>query len=102
MINIESELRIAIKTGKVLVGSKETMKAVAHGRGKLVILAQNCPDDVRRLITYYARLSNIPTYTSSLSSWELGAACGKSFMVAALTVLDEGDSGILKIVEGGD
>lgn len=101
MIDIENELRIAIKTGKVLLGSKETMKAAAHGRGKLIILAQNCPDDIKRLIMYYAKLSNIPTYVSSLSSWELGVACGKSFMVAALAVLDEGDSSILKVVEGG-
>lgn len=100
-MSVESELRIAIKTGKVVLGSKETMKVAARGQGKLIILANNCPDDVKKLITYYAKLSGIPTYVTSLSSWELGAACGKSFMVAALTVLDEGDSNILKVVEGG-
>ncbi|MCX8204257.1 MAG: 50S ribosomal protein L30e [Candidatus Nezhaarchaeota archaeon] len=101
MTSIENELRIAIKTGKILLGSKETMRAVARGQGKLVILSRNCPDDIRKLVAYYAKLSGIPMRISSLSSWELGAACGKSFMVAALTVLDEGDSDILKIAEEG-
>ncbi len=101
MINLENELRVAMRTGKVVLGSKVTMKAAAHGNGKLIILARNCPEHLKDLIVHYAKLSNIPTYVSPLSSRELGATCGKRFMVAALTVLDEGDSDIMKLVEEG-
>lgn len=101
MISLENELRVAIKTGRVVFGSKATMKSAAHGKGRLIILARNCPEEIKRFIAHHAKLSNIPTYTSPLSSRELGAACGKQFMVAALTVLDEGESEIMRLVEEG-
>jgi len=101
LISLENELKVAIKTGKVSLGSKATMRFAAHGKGRLIILARNCPEDTKKLILHYAKLSNIPAYVSPLSSQELGAACGKQFMVAALTVLDEGESEIMKLVEEG-
>jgi large subunit ribosomal protein L30e len=91
-----------MKTGKVALGSKATLKAAAHGRGKLIILARNCPERLKKLIMHYAKLSNIPTHASPLSSRELGVACGKDFMVSALTVMDEGDSDIMRVAEGGE
>ncbi|PCN49832.1 50S ribosomal protein L30e [Candidatus Geothermarchaeota archaeon ex4572_27] len=100
MISLENELRVAMKTGKVVLGSRQTARLAAHGRGKLIIIARNCPEDIKALIMHYAKLSNIPTYICPLSSKELGEACGRRFMVAALTVLDEGESDIMKLVEG--
>ncbi|RLF12454.1 MAG: 50S ribosomal protein L30e [Thermoprotei archaeon] len=99
MISLENELKVAMKTGKVILGSRETLRTVAHGRGRLIILARNCPPDMKDLIVHHAKLSNIPTYVCPLSSKELGETCGRRFMVAALTVLDEGDSEIMKLVE---
>ncbi len=99
MISLENELKVAMRTGKVVLGSRQAMKLAALGKGKLIILARNCPEDLRALILHHAKLSNIPTYVCPLSSKELGEACGRRFMVAALTVLDEGDSEIMKLVE---
>lgn len=98
MVDIISELKIVRRTGRLIVGSNEAAKAVMHGKGKLVIIASNCPEHIRKTLTHHAQLSNIPVYACSLTGKELGEACGKRFMVASLLVLDEGESEILKLV----
>jgi len=98
-IDIERELRIALRTGKVVFGSNTAVKNAKLGKGKLIIIARNCPDDIKSDILYYSRLSKIPIYVYPGSSWDLGAICGKPFMVASLTIIDPGDSEILSLVE---
>lgn len=98
-IVLENEIKVVMKTGELVLGSRETVKAVAHGRGKLVIVARNCPLNLRDLILHYAKLSNIPVYMCTLTSRELGDACGRRFMVSAVTIFNEGESEILKLVE---
>ena len=98
-IDLERELKIALKTGKVVLGSNQAIKHAKLGKGKLIILASNCPRDVKGDIIYYSKLSKVPVYVFPGSSWELGSICGKPFMVAALTILDPGDSEILSLVE---
>jgi len=43
MIDVDNELRLACKTGKVILGSKRTVEEVKWGRARLVIVASNCP-----------------------------------------------------------
>ncbi|MCS7387060.1 MAG: 50S ribosomal protein L30e [archaeon GB-1867-005] len=101
-IDLERELKIALKTGKVALGSNSAIKYAKLGKGKLIILASNCPSDIKSDILYYSKLSKIPVYVFPGSSWELGSICRKPFMVAALTILDPGDSEILMLVEEGE
>jgi large subunit ribosomal protein L30e len=96
---IERELVTAIKTGKVILGSRKTLKYVKLGKAKAVIVASNAPPDIRNDILYYAKLSNIPVYIYPGTSVELGAACGKPFTVASLAILDPGSSRILDLIE---
>ncbi len=95
---IGRELVNAIKTGKVVLGSRRTIKLVKTGKAKAVIIAQNAPPDLREEITYYAKLSGIPVYTFPGTSLELGMACGKPFVVASLAILDPGSSKIIDII----
>lgn len=100
MVNVVRELQTAIRTGKVVLGSKQTLKNVVNGRAKLVIVASNIPEHLRRDLERYCKISNTPIYTFPGTSWDLGAVCNKPFMVAALAVLDPGESSILELVEG--
>lgn len=93
---IDKSLGIAVKTGKILFGSNLTIKNAITGRVKLVIVASNCPKSKREKIEYYCKLSNVPLIIYPGSSLDLGSACGKPFMVAALAIRDPGDSDILK------
>ena len=98
MTSFESELRMLLKTGKVALGSRKAIKAALLGKAKLIILAENAPEDIRNDVLRYAKLSNIPVYIYKGTSVELGALCGKPFMVSAITVYDPGDSNILDLV----
>ncbi len=91
------ELRTAIRTGKVVLGSRRTIKLLVNGQAKMVIIAQNAPEHIRRDIEYYAKLAKVPVYVYPGTSWDLGAVCQKPFMVAALAILDPGESNILDL-----
>lgn len=100
-LDIQKELKITVKTGKIILGSKRTIKALMLRKGVLAICSSNCPEEIKKRIHQYAKLSNLPIYTFPGTSLELGAALGKPFMVSALTIVDPGESEIIKIVEGG-
>ena len=93
------ELQTAKRTGKVIIETNETKKAMLLGKSKLVILAANAPDEVREDIKYYAKVSKTPVYTFPGSSWDLGAICRRPHMVASLAIIDPGESNILELAE---
>lgn len=99
MVDFVRELRTAMSTGRVVLGSKKTISLCRFGKAKMVIIAANCPTEIRREIEYLCKLSNIPIYVFPGTSWDLGAACGKPFMVAALAIVDPGESDIMALVE---
>lgn len=99
MINVERAISVALKTGKAVLGVEETVENAKAGKAKIIILASNCPKTARENIERYCKLSDIPLYIYKGSSIDLGMACGKPFLVSAITVKETGDSDILKLVE---
>jgi len=99
MIDVDKAISTAVKTGKVLFGANNAVKGAKLGRGKLIVLASNCPRNIMDDITYYAKLSGVPVVIYKSSSIDLGVTCGKPFMVSALTVREPGDSDILSLIE---
>lgn len=97
-MDVERGIRVAVDTGNVTLGSGKTIQALKLGKGKLVIIAENCPKEVAEDVTQYSQLSKIPVYTFQGTSVDLGSVCGKPFTVAAMMVNDPGDSTILEIV----
>jgi large subunit ribosomal protein L30e len=95
-IDLDKSLRSVMRTGKVLVGTKQAIKASKRGVAKLVIVASNCPDEVKKEITD----SKVPVYEFPGLSVDLGPICGKPFIVSALTVLEAGDSDIMALARG--
>jgi large subunit ribosomal protein L30e len=95
-IDMDKSLRSVMRTGKVLVGTKQAVKASKRGVAKLVIVASNCPGDVRKVIND----ANVPLYEFPGLSVELGPLCGKPYIVSALTVLEPGDSDIMALARG--
>ncbi len=93
-VEVEKALRKAMKTGKVYLGSKRTIKALKNGEAKLVVIAKNCPEEVRLRIQEF----EVPVVEFEGTNMELGAVCGKPFSVAALAIVDAGDSEILSTI----
>ena len=99
MIDINKAIASAVETGKVWFGANNAIKNVKVGKAKLVVLAENCPENIRGDIEYYCKFSKIPMIIYKGTSLDLGAVCGKPFMVSTLTIREPGDSDILKITE---
>jgi len=99
MIDVNKAIATTVKTGKVLFGVNNAVKSIKLGRAKLVVVASNCPLSSMEDIKYYARLSDVPLVIYKGTSIDLGAVCGKPFVVSALTVREEGDSDILRLSE---
>jgi large subunit ribosomal protein L30e len=98
-IDINKQLQIAVRSGKVALGMKECLDAARFAKGKLLILASNCPAQERQDIVRYAKQSSVPIFDYPGTSVDLGAACLRRFVVAALAVKEPGDSEILKLAE---
>ena len=96
-IDVNKQIQIVVKTGNVALGVKQALEAARFAKAKLIILASNCPEPDRANIIHYAQASSIPVHSYPGTSLDLGSACGKRFVVAALTVKEAGDSDILKL-----
>lgn len=95
-MELDRALQTAIKTGKVKIGSKQTIKAVKNGEPKLVIIAKNCPVKIRRQI----EAAKIPIYEYSGQSIDLGLACGLPHTIATMAIIEPGESEILSLLRG--
>jgi large subunit ribosomal protein L30e len=98
-IDVSKQLQIAVRSGKIAFGIKESLDAARFSKAKLLIVASNCPAADRQNITRYAKQSGVPVFNYPGTSVDLGAACLKRFVVAALVVKEAGDSEILKLAE---
>jgi len=99
VIDVNKAIATTVRTGKVLFGANNAVKNAKIGKAKLIIVAANCPQKISGDIQYYCRLSDVPIAIYNGTSIDLGAVCGKPFMVSALTIREPGDSDILKLVE---
>jgi len=90
-INVDKSLIKAVKTGKVIIGANRTVGAAANGSAKMVVLASNCPEDIKTKV----QETNVPVLEYEGTSVELGPVCGKPFTIAAMAILDAGESDIL-------
>lgn len=101
-MDVNRAVATAVKTGKVFFGANEAVKNAKNGRARLIILAANCPQKTLEEIEYYSRVSEVPVVIYKGNSIDLGAVCGKPFMVSALTVREPGDSDILRVAEAAN
>ena len=86
--------------GKYNLGYKQTLKTLRSGKAKLIIVANNCPPLRLSELEYYAMLAKTEVHKFSGSNVELGTACGKLFRTCVLSILDAGDSDIIRSVGG--
>jgi len=102
MESINNRLQLVVKSGKYVLGYRQTLKALRQGKAKLVILASNTPQLRKSEIEYYAMLAKTGVHHYSSSNVDLGTACGKYFHVGSLAITDPGDSDIIRNMPGGE
>jgi large subunit ribosomal protein L30e len=99
MREVEHELRLAFSTGKVQIGSKESIRSLQRNRAKIAIISNNCPKDIKENIKTLGSLGSITVLEHNRDSIELGELCGKPFPVSAIVINEPGDSKILDFIE---
>jgi large subunit ribosomal protein L30e len=99
VIDIDKAIAAAVKTGKVTFGTDSAIQNAKTGKAKIIVIAANCPKNLREDIEYYCKLSNVPFMMYKGSAIDLAAVCSKPFMVSALSIREPGDSEILKLTE---
>merc|ERR1712093_861156 len=93
--SINSRLALVMKSGKVTLGYKSTLKTLRSGKAELVIIAGNTPPLRKSELEYYSMLSKTNVHHFAGNNIELGTACGKLYRCSTMAVLDAGDSDIL-------
>jgi large subunit ribosomal protein L30e len=99
MIDVDKALASVVKTGKVAFGSNAALQNAKTGKAKMIVLAANCPKDIKEQIEYYGKISKVPIMTYKGASIDLANVCNKLFVISALSIRETGDSEILKVLE---
>ncbi|KAI5210093.1 hypothetical protein E4T47_06026 [Aureobasidium subglaciale] len=93
--SINSRLALVMKSGKVTLGYKSTLKVIRSGKAKLIIIAGNTPPLRKSELEYYAMLGKTAVHHFNGNNIELGTAAGKLFRCSTMAIIDAGDSDIL-------
>ena len=94
--SINSRLALVMKSGKTELGYKQTLKTLRQGKAWLIIISSNCPPLKKSEIEYYAMLAKTGVHHYTGNNITMGTACGKMFRVGVLSIVDVGDSDILR------
>ena len=97
MVDVERILKNVMNEGKVNLGIKQTKLSIKNKAAKIVIMAKNCP--FAEEINALGKESDIPIYTTDLTSVNLGYTCGKNYSVSVFAVLDDGNTNVMQLVK---
>ena len=101
-LEINREIRRAVDTGKAVMGKKVSEKSILKDKGQLIIISRNLPKLAGERFRHYSELSKTPLYVFDGTGIELGAICGKPFVVSVMLVIDSGKSKLLEAVKSGE
>lgn len=75
--------------GKLVLGTKVTMKKIRSGNISKIFFATNCKPELKEDILSLAKNTNIEIINSELNNDELGTICKKPFHVSVIGVLKD-------------
>jgi large subunit ribosomal protein L30e len=94
-VSLDNEVRLLIKTGKVVLGAKKSIEAIKLGKAKGVILVTKLPKHIENDVLYYSKIGGVKVIRFNGSSYDLGVTIGKPFPVSTIAILDPGESSLL-------
>jgi large subunit ribosomal protein L30e len=78
------DLRKALEDGKVIFGLDRTMKGLKSSKIKNIVIASNCPKDVKEDLVYNAKIANANIHDIEKTNEEIGTVCKKPFSILVL------------------
>jgi len=97
--DVDTNIKVAYKTGKMIYGKTQVLRQIRQDPFKMIIIANNCPNELVTQLSYYNSLINnrIFIHRYKGSSWELGLAIGKPYMISVVGINDFGDSDLMTL-----
>jgi large subunit ribosomal protein L30e len=97
--DIDTNIKVAYKTGKLIYGQSQVLRQVRRDPFKMIIISNNCPDELETQLRYYNSLINNRIFIHKYqgSSWDLGLAMGKPYMISIIGINDFGDSDLMSL-----
>ena len=85
-MDYKTEIKKALAENKITIGAREVMRKLKMEKPKLVVIAQNCPENIRKDVEYYAKLAGVKVEVFNGTGKELGVFCGKPFPIAVVAI----------------
>ncbi len=85
-MDYKSEIKKAISENRITIGLREVMKKLKSGKLKLIIIASNCPENIKSELEYYSKLSETKLEIFDGTGRDLGVFCGKPFPVTVIGI----------------
>jgi large subunit ribosomal protein L30e len=92
---MNSRLKLVMRSGKVVLGYRSSVKTLRTGKAKMILIASNCPHLRKSEVEYMAMLAKCQVHHYAGDNTSMGTACGKFFNCSVLSITDAGDSDIL-------
>jgi large subunit ribosomal protein L30e len=85
-MTLTETIQAALKANKTIVGYRKSIKFIKSNTPKLVVVAKNSPESVKKEIEHNAKTTGVKVEVFEGSSKELGIVCGKPFPVTTLVI----------------
>ena len=98
--DVDTNIKVAYKTGKILYGKNQILKNLFRENPfKMLIMSNNCPSELMTQINHINSLlkDKLFIYKYKGSSWDLGLACAKPYMISVMGIIDFGDSDLISL-----
>ena len=98
--DIETNIRVVYKTGKIVYGKNQVLRQLRQNPFKMIIIAKNCPTEFESQINYYNSLTKNKVFIHKFkaSSYDLGLALAKPYMISVIGINDFGDSDLQSLM----
>ena len=96
-VDANKEIRRAVDTGEVSMGTREAKKKMLEGKGEMVIVSRNIPLGEKEVLKHLAKIENKKFFEYPETGLVLGSVCGKPFTISAMLILDAGKSKVLEL-----
>jgi len=85
-MTLTEEIQSAIKSDKTIFGYRKTINFMKLYTPKLIIIAKNVPENMRKEIEHNAEIAEVKVKVFNGTSKELGLICGKPFPITTITI----------------
>ena len=94
-------LGLAMKAGKVVIGTEQVITYLQKGRIKLTLVSSNASDGTKKKILHKCEFYKTRIEELGIETDELGRLLGKSYTPAVVGITDENFSrAIIKLLDG--